>query len=467
MGISISNILESVCNPQGRFRSLEGIYPLGDEHGTPRILSSSNSQVRFPVKWNGSEYVMQVFLSDDSQRMEKLRELMRIIDGADSPYLTEFNALPSEITVFDSSAEAHYCDITLTRTPPGAALAYFIKESCARNDIQALKNVLGQFCDMAVWLLGSGLSHGRVNFRNIRVNNSGRIKLVNYDHMRHAPDADTDNKDIAAIALYIKLLSQDPGRYELLGKWTVSEIAGNINDPAGLMRRSGDRRTLAAALETFAGTAETLRIDLSSLTSDTTPPELRDSSAGIDTRTWNRKHYDNIERMEESLRCVELNGKFGFIDENWSEVIPLIYDNATGFKEGRSVVVLDSLFGMIDKEGGLILPVIYESVDWYCEDGVAKIACDGRFGLVDRKARPLTGLDYEWMGEVSEGMICVRRDEMYGYISSDGKPAIEPVYSDANEFRGGTAVVRHGKVTMFINHAGEEVSPPVKITVHG
>jgi hypothetical protein len=64
------------------------------------------------------------------------------------------------------------------------------------------------------------------------------------------------------------------------------------------------------------------------------------------------KEYDYIDFPDiEGLTPVQLNGKWGFVDIEGNEIIPLIYDEAGNFSDGRARVVLDNREFHINKKG--------------------------------------------------------------------------------------------------------------------
>src|SRR5690606_26965947 len=73
--------------------------------------------------------------------------------------------------------------------------------------------------------------------------------------------------------------------------------------------------------------------------------------------------YDSYFYFSEGLSSAEIDGKFGYIDDQGNEVIPVIYDMATSFEDGMAMVQKNGKFGFIDKQGNEIIPIVYESED--------------------------------------------------------------------------------------------------------
>ena len=72
---------------------------------------------------------------------------------------------------------------------------------------------------------------------------------------------------------------------------------------------------------------------------------------------------NKIQTDLDGLTIVKKNGKFGF-EKSGEIIIPVIYDSVEEFKDGISKVSLKRKFGFIDSNGKQVIPIIYEQV-WY------------------------------------------------------------------------------------------------------
>ena len=80
--------------------------------------------------------------------------------------------------------------------------------------------------------------------------------------------------------------------------------------------------------------------------------------------------YDSIGEPQDSMRIVQKGGKFGYINEKDSLVIPLQYDNAESFKEGIAKVKKDGKYGIINKQDSLIIPIEYDEIEEISRDSI-------------------------------------------------------------------------------------------------
>lgn len=67
--------------------------------------------------------------------------------------------------------------------------------------------------------------------------------------------------------------------------------------------------------------------------------------------------------------------------------------------------------------------------------------------------------EYDYFGEFAEGRIIVEKDGKYGFLSCNGKTVTPIVYSHAEHFKHGVALVYNDKGDGLISLAGEEIVP--------
>jgi len=203
-----------------------------------------------------------------------------------------------------------------------------------------------------------------------------------------------------------------------------------------------------------------------------------------------------IERMNVSHRFRILkSGRWGFIDETGTEVIPCEFAHVSDFSDGYAVVqtgsprvclvtdgrlvVIDGevpqrsalldlsgritpmpfrvylpptegrlLFtseedrsGIADMEGNIVLPAIYDSISSFSE-GLAIAKCDGKYGVVDRSGVVRVPFDYSILWDFSEGLApAACGDGRWGFIDVNGTPVVDFQFGRTERFSEGLAVV--------------------------
>ena len=106
---------------------------------------------------------------------------------------------------------------------------------------------------------------------------------------------------------------------------------------------------------------------------------------------------------------------------------------------------------MIDIYGNVILPCKYQTVfrNWDNNDGLIGVEnYDGKWGFFNTKTNSFTiPLEYDNMlSEFFEGLVCVERNDKYGFLNKEGNVVIPFIYDKASDFSEGFAVVkRYGK----------------------
>ena len=243
--------------------------------------------------------------------------------------------------------------------------------------------------------------------------------------------------------------------------------------------------------------------------------------------------------FQEGLAAVELDGKWGYIDKTGNIIVPFIYDYTNWFSEDFAVVCRGNKWGYIDKTGAEVIELKYDYVYDFCEgmaavckvygnsvkygfvdktgrevvplkydelqysfshsgpglsnitgcgftDGLAAVSIGGyegggyigKWGFVNKNGEEVIPLIYDYVDEISEGMIAVNiganfvesfdwglyaEGGKWGYIDTTGKEITLFVYDEAYEFDGDFAFVSTGVYPDskygYIDKTGKEVVP--------
>lgn len=233
----------------------------------------------------------------------------------------------------------------------------------------------------------------------------------------------------------------------------VSEAVRRAVDRAmrlDLATRTADADAFLAFLTPSAPAADN-RTKPSTPSEATTPKPAKDPFEGIiyDDRTadthWDssenptatapaRKAYDLVWPPIDGLTKVRKNGRYGFIDADRREVIPLIYEAAWSFSEGLARVRKNhGKYGFIDKTGKEIVPIVYDNADDFC-NGMAKVIKDFRDGYVNTAGKEIIPTIYRTpahggpQGFSPDGIALVCKNGKYGFVDKSGKVVIPLEY---------------------------------------
>jgi hypothetical protein len=111
--------------------------------------------------------------------------------------------------------------------------------------------------------------------------------------------------------------------------------------------------------------------------------------------------YDRVMPFYDGIAAVGILDNWemlwGFIDENGSEIIPVIYGSISdltshfppGFINGFAVLRHNGKFGVLDKNGDTVVPFEY--------DAVMHAVSEGMLGVMRYETRTLFGGDFDWM----------------------------------------------------------------------
>jgi hypothetical protein len=106
--------------------------------------------------------------------------------------------------------------------------------------------------------------------------------------------------------------------------------------------------------------------------------------------------YDKMNRYYNGLAAVQKDGKWGFINVNGNEIIPLIYDMACNFTYGDIVVVeLDGKMGYVHKSGKVVVEPKYDEATLFGDDEYAWVELNGKKGFINQEGQEVVPLIYE------------------------------------------------------------------------
>jgi len=187
---------------------------------------------------------------------------------------------------------------------------------------------------------------------------------------------------------------------------------------------------------------------------------------------------------------VNENGyfKWGFIDKTGKVVVPLEYDSVCNFSNGFAAVWKDGKMGFVDKTGKLVVPTQYESTweEYYVFDSGRAVVPSGKFEdpdfkVIDETGKTVFSLNYDYAAtSYSEGMLVVGNGGdwsaskewdyryysggKYGFVDTNGKEIVAPIYDYVEDFHDGIAVVWKDNRVGAIDKTGKVVVPIIYLS---
>ena len=141
----------------------------------------------------------------------------------------------------------------------------------------------------------------------------------------------------------------------------------------------------------------------------------------------NGKKYDWIGKFVNGFAIVELDGRYGFINEEFEEIVSPKYGLAYDFQNGFARVEYNGKWGFINKEGKEIAPLKYDFAEDFYE-GLAEVRV-----------------------ETFSAATCYYPILYYGYVDENGNQVVPVEYNRvAHEY--GTLTLskydEHGKIQL-------------------
>ena len=183
-------------------------------------------------------------------------------------------------------------------------------------------------------------------------------------------------------------------------------------------------------------------------------------------------HY-NYTYFEKGLCRVENNGKIGYINRKFKEVVPFgKYQVAEPFRNHLGIVANEGNFGIIDTLGKVIVPLKYDFIEHPSEysnkSDLFAVKKGKEIQFLDKSANPITDFEikeFEWDTHKDEEsyqkyFLAKKNSGMVGTISDKGEIIIPFEYQEIKAFDGKkvTFAKKNGKYGL-IDYNGKVVLP--------
>lgn len=161
--------------------------------------------------------------------------------------------------------------------------------------------------------------------------------------------------------------------------------------------------------------------------------------------------FDSANRFWSKRALVRVGGKSGFIDLTGAFVVKPRFGECKDFgscsEPGLAIVTLGGKKGMIGLDGRIVIPTKFDGFESPFTDGVIGTKLGGLVGLVDRTGRVIAKPRFRMIGICGEGLIAVRSNAGWGYLTKKGALVIPHRYDSGGTFVHGLAPVllRSGK----------------------
>ncbi len=110
------------------------------------------------------------------------------------------------------------------------------------------------------------------------------------------------------------------------------------------------------------------------------------------------------------------------------------YDKVEDYYSGLALVKRGNKYGYIDKNGNEVIPLEYDMASNFAKKNYAKVKKDGKWGYINNKGKEIIPIEYAYCGEVSDDIVAVGNGGKYGFISISGVKIAELVYDKVEAF---------------------------------
>lgn len=182
---------------------------------------------------------------------------------------------------------------------------------------------------------------------------------------------------------------------------------------------------------------EELKRDFDYATTRYYPIELNGKWGFIDEKgaVKIKPQYDFVEDFSENIALVGRDDAVAFINKAGDRITDFEFTNAYAFKNGYAVVGIDDKYGAINREGEVVVPVKYSDVGEYAEELFYAERADGKFGYLDRNGNTVIPFILDNATDFQSGLAIVEKNGAQGVIDKDGRLILDFKYDWIEPFK--------------------------------
>jgi len=158
--------------------------------------------------------------------------------------------------------------------------------------------------------------------------------------------------------------------------------------------------------------------------------------------------YSKLSMPKEAIIIAKGDSLYGLINLEGDTVLDFKYKRIDDFSEGLALIQKADKYGYINLDGKISIPIIYTyslpaSVWGKFEKGYAKFQQKGKFGVLNRKGQEVSPSIFENLKDYNlKELFPVKKQEKWGFANGDLQLKIKYIYSAAESFQHGCAIVK-------------------------
>lgn len=179
--------------------------------------------------------------------------------------------------------------------------------------------------------------------------------------------------------------------------------------------------------------------------------------------------YEGAWNYNKKLILVKQSGKYKFLEKE------ALIDGILGFGGGDNdveydqvifshgeefaIVMLGDKFGYINEEGQEVIPLVFENATFF-ENNVASVKLDGKWGVIDRDGNQIIGFKYNYLGTFNNGITVAKKGKRWGVIDHKEQVVLSFKYKYLTHFNlSDVALAKKGRYWGVINSKGDVLAP--------
>lgn len=165
-----------------------------------------------------------------------------------------------------------------------------------------------------------------------------------------------------------------------------------------------------------------------------------------------------ISSFQEGLAACNIDGKWGFVNQNGEWIISPQYEYAMNFQDGLACVKENGRYGYINTAGRMSIDAKYIGAVSF-SDGLASVFDGDRWFVIETNGMACEDFDYSHADTAHpiifhEGLSLISKSNCYGYVDKKGVLVIPAVYHYAQDMSDGFAAVRIESEEFYIRQDG-------------
>ena len=153
--------------------------------------------------------------------------------------------------------------------------------------------------------------------------------------------------------------------------------------------------------------------------------------------------YSDMDFLSDKYIAYKQGSLYGVKDLSGKVVKAPFFSDFFGYSEGMAGVKVQGKWGFMDENFNLaIKPKYTEKLVYSFFNGYARFRQNGKVGLIDKSGNEILPAQYDDLYEYSDNLMAFSEHRKWGYINLQGQIVIEPQYLSANNFKYGIAIVK-------------------------